>query len=150
VITSLLKQLILWLKEIPSDLMTKYDEVKSGCPRPPRSVFVDLFIKHAKQRSFVVLFDAFDECDQRGIVLTEVIRLLYDSGIRTFITHRPHVLQNPDADFEDIFVKEIRAQSEDIEKYIAQQLEVEENSRRLSETFKASIINEIRDHAKDM
>jgi len=130
--------------------MTKYDEVKCGSPRPLRSIFVDLFIKYASQGSFIVLFDAFDECDQRGIVLSEIIRPIYNAGIHIFITHRPHVLQNPDADFEDIFIKEIRAQSEDIEKYIAQQLEVEENSRRLSETFKASIISEIRDRAKDM
>ena len=149
-ITSLLKQLIRLLKEIPCDLMTKYDEVKSGSPRPLRSVFVDLFIKYASQGSFIVLFDAFDECDQRGIVLSEIIRPMYNAGIRTFITHRHHVLQNPNADFEDICVTEIRAQGEDIEKYIGQQLELEENSRRLSETFKASIISEIRRHAQDM
>src|SRR5208282_3064807 len=108
---------------------TMYDEAKTGSPRPILSAFVDLFIRYAKLASFIVFFDAFDECNQQGIVCSQLVRRIYNSGIKVFITHRPHVLQKPEADFEDFTVMEIRAHSEDIENYIAQQLEVEEKAK---------------------
>jgi DNA repair photolyase len=126
-----------------------YDEFKSGSPRPNLSSFVDLFVTHATPASFIVFFDAFDECNQQGIVRSHLIRRMYNAGIRVFVTHRPHV-QFPDVDFKDLTRIEILARSEDVENYIAQQLEVEGNAKRLNESFKATIIKQITDQANGM
>jgi hypothetical protein len=75
---------------------------------------------------------------------------MYNSGIKVFITHRLNVLQKPEADFKEFTLVKIQTQVEDVEKYITQQLEGDENVKRLSETFKTRIINEVRDQAKDM
>jgi hypothetical protein len=150
VIASLLKQLIFSIKTIPSTLQRMYNEAKSGSPRPILSDFVDIFIAQAKSASFVVLFDAFDECQQQGIVCSQIIQKMYASKIKISITHRPHVLQSPEFDFKEFTKMEIRAQGEDIENYISRQLEIEERAKRLTEIFKTVIIKEIKDQANGM
>jgi hypothetical protein len=127
-----------------------YDKVKTGSPKPTLSTFVDLFITHAKLASFMVLFDAFDECNKQGIVHSQLVQRMYNSGIWIFITHRPHILQTPEVDFKEFTRMEIRAQSEDIENYISQQLGMEERAKSLDGKFKAIIINKIRDEADGM
>jgi hypothetical protein len=150
VIANLLRQLISSIQIIPSDLETEYDRVKNGSPRPVLSAFINLFIKYAKSASFIVLFDAFDECKQQGVILSQLVRQMYNSGIKVFITHRPHVLQNPKADFNECTVMEIRARREDVQNYTAQQLDMEEKTKHLAETFKDTIIKEISAQANDM
>ena len=150
VVVSLLKQLIYSTDTIPSQVITMYNEAKKEYPRPNLSAFVDVLITCAKLAPFVILFDGFDESDQRGIVWSKLIRPMYNSGIKVFITHRPHILQKSEIDFEEFTVMEIRAQDEDIEKYISQQLEVEEKTKRLHQAFKARIIKEIKHQAKEM
>jgi hypothetical protein len=127
-----------------------YDKAKTGSPRPILSVFIDLFIKYTKPASLIVIFDAFDECKQQGIIWSQVVRQMYNSGIKIFITHRPHLLLNPEADFNEFTIMEIRAHREDIENYVAQQVEVEPKTKRLTETFKTTIIKQISDQANGM
>jgi hypothetical protein len=150
VIASLLRQLISSINIIPSDLKTQYDQVKQGQPRPTLSVLIDLLIKYTKLASFIFLFDAFDECKQQGIIWSRLVKEIYNSGIKVFITHRPHVLQRTKAAFEECTVVEIRARPGDIKMYIAQQLEMHENTQFLDETFKNTIIKEISHQANDM
>lgn len=150
VIASLLKQLVASLSTLPSSLVKMYDEMKNGLPPPSLSDFVDLFIRCSTQHSVVVLFDAFDECDQRGTMISRLVRRLYQAEIKVCIMHRPHVLQHLDIDFEKVTKLEIRAQSEDVETYIAQQLQQEEKMRRLDDNYKAGIINEISKRADGM
>jgi hypothetical protein len=127
-----------------------YNEAKKESPRPILSAFVDVFITYAKLASFIILFDAFDECEYQGIMISQLIRRMYNSGIKVFITHRPHVLQNPKNDFEELNILEIQAHDEDIECYTIQRLIMEEKAKRLDDTFKSRIIKEIRDRAKGM
>lgn len=124
-----------------------YDKSKAGSPKPALSELVQLFITCAKLGSFIVLFDAFDECKEQGIVWSQIVRTIYTSGINVFITHRHHVLQKSDAEST---VVEIRAQDEDIEQYIVQKIKIEEKANRLPETFKARIIKDITKQAKGM
>lgn len=127
-----------------------YDKAKTGSPRPILSVFIDLFITYAKLASFIVLFDAFDECRQQGIIWSQLVGQMYSAGIKVFITHRPHVLQNPEADFEECTVTEIQAHREDVEKYIAQQIGMEEKVNHLTDTFKYRIMKNITKQANGM
>jgi hypothetical protein len=150
VIASLFKQLIFLMKAIPSELKIKYDQSKTGTPRPTLADLTDLFIKYAKLVSLIVLFDAFDECKQQGIIFFQLVRQMYNSGIKVFITHRPHILQNPGAEFQECTITEIQAHREDVENYIAQRLEMEEKTQHLSEAFKNLIIKKISDQAKEM
>jgi hypothetical protein len=127
-----------------------YEEDKNQKRRPSLDGFVELFIKHAKQLSCVILFDAFDECDEQGIVLSKLIEQFYNSGIKVFITHRPHILKNPEIDFQEFTRVEIQARDEDVETYIEGQLRMEEKAKRLNNDFKTTIIAEIRHQAKGM
>ena len=83
-------------------------------------------------------------------MISQVIRRMYNSRIKVFITHRPYILQKPEDNFEESTILEIQAHDEDIESYIAQQLEMEEKSQCLDKTFKNTITKEIRDQAKGM
>jgi hypothetical protein len=127
-----------------------YDEDKKEKRRPSLDAFVDLFIKHVKQVSFVVFFDAFDECGEQGIVCSRLIQRFYNSGIKAFITHRPHVLKNPEIDFQEYTSIEIQVQDEDIECYFNTQLRMEEKAKWLDNTLRARIIDEIKHQAKGM
>lgn len=145
VIANLLKQLIFVFRTIPDDLKTMYEKNKTESPKPTLSELVHLFIIHAKLGSFIVLFDAFDECNERPIVWSQIVRTIYSSGIKVFVTHRRHVLQGIEST-----VVEVRAQDEDIEKYIAQQIGMEEKVNHLTDTFKYRIMTDITKQANGM
>jgi hypothetical protein len=149
-ITSLLKQLVCTMQSIPVALEKLYDEDKNEKRRPSLDGLVDLFIKHAKQMSCVILFDAFDECGEQGIVRSRLIQRFYNSGVKVFITHRPHVLTSPKSDFPEHTLLEIQARDEDIEGYIDKQLRMEEKAKRLDDTFRTRIIDDIKQQAKGM
>jgi hypothetical protein len=127
-----------------------YDEDKKEKRRPSLDDLVDLFINHAKQMSCVILFDAFDECGEQGIVRSRLLQRFYSSGINVFITHRPHVLTGSMRDFPQHIVVEIQAHDEDIEGYIDRQLGMEEKAKRLDKTFRTRIVDDIKQQAKGM
>lgn len=127
-----------------------YDEDKNQMRRPSLDGFVELFMKHARQVSSVILFDAFDECHEQGVVFSRLIQRFYNSGIKVFITHRPQILKNPEIDFQGLTRVEIQARDEDVQAYIEEQLKMEEKAKRLDDEFKARIIAEIRHQTKGM
>lgn len=149
-VASLLKQLIYTIQSIPDALEKMYEEDKNEKRKPSLDGFVDLFMNHAKQVPCVILFDAFDECGEQGIVRSRLLQRFYSSGIKVFITHRPHVLTSPKRDFPRHIVVEIQARDEDIEGYIDRQLRMEEKSERLDNTFRTRIIEDIKQQAKGM
>jgi hypothetical protein len=128
---------------LPSSLEKIYDEEKKERQAPTLSTFVDLFIIHAKQASYVVFFDAFDECGEQGLVYSQLIQRFHSEGIKVFITHRPHVLKNPGVDFEDFTQVEIRARDEDVAIHLRGQLALHEKAKRFEDTFRERIINAI-------
>jgi hypothetical protein len=150
VIASLLKQFIYSIGEIPSQIVTMYNEAKKESPRPIVSAFVDVFITYVKSPSYVIFFDALDECNQQGFMISVLVQRMYNSGIKVFITHRPHILRNPENSFEERTRLEIRAHNEDIESHVAQQLRMAEKAQRLEKTFKDTIVKELRDKANGM
>lgn len=147
VIASLLKQLLFPFDTLPSALEAMYDKSKTGSPRPVLSDLVQLFITCSSRLPAVVLFDAFDECGNQRRIISELVVPLHKSGIRVCITTRPHVLQDLKHTFDSATIMEIRAQREDIETYLAHQLE---QSQRLNATFKADIIRKLSNHADGM
>jgi hypothetical protein len=151
VIANLFKQAIVARKKVPSLLIRAYDDVQAGSQKPPISVLVDMFITYAKEGpASIVIFDALDECTQRGDILSRLILPLYKSGIRIIITYRPHVLQDPKMYFESFTMKEVRACEEDVTIYVSDRLEVEEKCKRLPEVFKNRIKKEIVERSKGM
>ena len=145
---SLTKQLVVSLQSVPSSLKTIYDEVEKNSSTPQLSDFVDLFLEYSKQHSIVVLFDAFDECGEQEIVISQLVLRFYKSGIKVFITHRPFVLKNPESHFENVVTQEIRARREDIEAYVDHQLKNKEMAKGcLDSQFKNGIVKQISDLA---
>jgi methionine synthase II (cobalamin-independent) len=114
------------------------------------SSFMDLFISCAKKDFFIILLDAFDECDEHERVYSQLIQPLYNAGIKVFITHRPHVIINPEIDFQDFTRMEIQARDEDIESYIRGQPKMQKKAKHLDDTFTLKIIEAIKHNAKGM
>jgi hypothetical protein len=104
---------------------------------------VDLFVIHAKQGSYIVFFDAFDECGEQGQVYSQLIQRFHSEGIKVFITYRPHVLKNPEIDFKDFTRVEIRARDEDVGIHLRGQLALHEKAKRFEDTFIERIIKAI-------
>jgi hypothetical protein len=138
------------MQSIPDVLENMYDEDRNEKRRPSLDGLVDSFINHAKRMSCVILFDAFDECGEQGIVRSRLLQRFYSSGIKVFITHRPHVLTGPKSDFPLHIVVEIQARDEDIEGYIDRQLRMVEKAKRLDNIFRTRIIDAIKQQAKGM
>jgi hypothetical protein len=143
VAASLLKQLVRSVNRLPSSLEKIYDDEKKERRAPTLSSLVDLFIIHPKQASCVVLFDAFDECGEQGLVYSQLIQRFHSEGIKVFITHRPHVIKSPEIDFGDFTRMEIRARDEDVGIHIRGQLALHEKAKRFENTFRDRIINAI-------
>ena len=150
VIRSLLKQLVLARQSIPSDLEKIYNEDKDEKRSPTLDTFVNLFIKHVNELSFIVLLDAFDECGEQENVLSRLIQHFYNSGIKMFITHRPHALTTPELHFQNFASVEIQARDEDVERFITEELDTKPKGKRLDADFRDRISTEIKNKAKGM
>lgn len=150
VMASLLKQLIYAKQSIPCELEKMYDEDKKEKRRPSLDAFVQLFTKQTKEISFIVLFDAFDECGEQQTVQCQLIRRFYNSGLKIFITHRPHILKTPEADFREWTRVDIQARDEDIERYVKTELDTKAKERQLDSSLRARIMREIKSRANGM
>ena len=127
-----------------------YDEDKKEKRRPSLDAFVELFIKHTKEMSFIVLFDAFDECGEQQTVQCQLIQRFYNSGLKIFITHRPHVFKSPEADFQEWTRVDIQARDDDIERYVKTELDMKAKERQFDSSLRVRIISEIKSQAKGM
>jgi hypothetical protein len=144
----LLKQLVSQLGPLPQDneetkkaneeINKAYEEIKNAyyhwknrSDRPKREDLSDLFIACMKHFSSVfIVLDAFDESlkSERLELIKELARFS-KSGLRQFVTTRPHIrvfdkvkkaLRAANTD-----VLEILATKEDVEKYLARELDQE-------------------------
>jgi hypothetical protein len=131
--------------------MFVYNKLHIPREEPPLSVLIDLFKTCARELSAVaVILDAFDECDvdERGRIVSELLPPLSESGVKVYITTRHHLLDPLKLEFESSTFLEIKANKDDIENYLMQQIKHRWN--RLPPDFKMEITRTISERADGM
>jgi Ankyrin repeats (3 copies)/Ankyrin repeats (many copies) len=120
IVRSLLKQLLVQSKVIPSDLESHYNDCCSLSKSPDGAIFSQsLFSSIANFSSVYILFDALDECSDKTFnEISALIRRLKDTKeLHVFCTSRPHI------DFKDALhthdVHLIQAHDDDVKNYLS-------------------------------
>ena len=148
---SLLKQLASPLDGLHPDLKTMYEKSrKYGDLRPELSTLVKHFETCSKQFSMVVvMLDAFDECDaQQHPDILSLVQQFCDSGIKVYITTRPHLLDHLKEEFQWASILKISARNDDVQKYLTWQLG--RRKKRVSGDLKEKITQTISGGAHGM
>jgi len=96
-LSSLLKQLVFGLEEIPEEVSKAYEERKKaiGGQGPQISNILNMLQTTSSRRRAFICIDALDECaiEHRANILHLLGQLLQQSpGTRIFVTGRPHIL----------------------------------------------------------
>ena len=97
VLGSVLRQVVAGLKEVPEIIVRAFQDRERaiGDQRLPLSEIVEFLQNISSSRCAFICIDALDECPSkhRGDLLDLLNHILWDSsGIRLFITGRPHIL----------------------------------------------------------
>ena len=97
ILSSLLKQLVFGLDEIPEEISKAYEERKNaiGGQGPQISNILKMLQTISSRRRSFICIDALDECatEERAKLLDSLDQLLQQSpGTRIFVTGRPHIL----------------------------------------------------------
>jgi len=124
VVATLLKQLATHLEVIPSKVEKMYNECVRRGTRPEFSELFEAFITCSKLLdSVLVMFDAFDECNntQQHDIL-DFIQGCVKSGVRFCATTRPHIRQGLQDQLQDCVIRPIAAQNADIVRYLTARL----------------------------
>jgi hypothetical protein len=126
VLSSLLKQLVLQIERVPSELRDVWISSLSKHQRPAGSSWLlELFTAVSKQfTATYVLVDAFDEChpSQQENILAAVEKLCQENKIRVMLTSR-HYLQSLNS--LPAITLTISANNTDVKKYLSSKLEKE-------------------------
>jgi NACHT domain len=140
----LLKQLVYQLESVPPELERAYDLWDGQDMRPS---FVSLFITLSQKFSKVfIILDGFDEVleDQRRLLVGDLKALLRGApNVYAYVTTRPHLLQEFTRELPTKML-EIKADDDDVVKYLKQQLEHED----LDDDLKRNITESISCQAK--
>ena len=141
VLRNLLKQLLSALPKIPSTIQDAYRKSECGDGQPDCDGWMQ-FIK-AVSTSFscvAVLLDAFDECTKgEKLNIVEIVRDLQKSGMKVFITTRPHDQSRLETKLVNAISMEIKAREPDIKIF----LEANLRSEGVTEKVKDQIMGEI-------
>lgn len=119
-LASLLKQLCQKIPTLPECVKEFYNRHKSSSIRPRPDQFSQALCSVASMYSRVfIVIDALDECDSkddcRARLLEEMLKLRITARVNLFATSRPTEI--PEC-FEDGLLLEIRANEEDVRKYL--------------------------------
>ena len=148
VIASLLKQLLSALPEIPSAIQDAFSKFESGESGSDSIDFIGFIKTVSTNLSCVaILLDAFDECqphEQPKIV--DLVSELRKSGIRVYITTRPHCRAYLKDKLPDTVFTEIAANEEDIKMFLDEKMA----SMDVGDELKDQITSTICPQAKGM
>ena len=148
-LSSLLKQMAHPLEGLHPCLKSIYDQVSPGSAKPVLSDLVNLFITCAQHlKTVFVILDAFDECGQQSRIIEHIIKRFSLSGIKVFITARPHLHETFKSEFDRATFFTITAEDDDVKNYITSELQTKK--KRLNDNFRKEIIYEISSRAQGM
>lgn len=148
IIASLLKQLLSALPQVPSAIQDAFSKFECGEAGSDSAAFIG-FIKTVSTNfsCVAILLDAFDECqpnEQSHII--DVVSEFRKSGIRIYITTRPHRQCYLKERLNDAVSMEIAANEEDIKMFLKREM----REKNIADELKDQITRTICSQAKGM
>lgn len=145
VVSSLLKQIGWPPDEDRPGLKVIYEKIKNVNDRPRLDSIVSLIIQCAHSLRVKVLFDALDECkDEELGKIYRLVERLREANVGVYITTKSHVEGHLIQRFgNDVFLKDIRADEEDIRNFL--QRRIQSNREYVALEFMNEIIHRIGD-----
>ena len=145
-VRTLLKQILVSLDWIPSNLERVYDDCCSRLKSPDKEFLLRQLLSTAANFSSVyILLDALDECSPGTLEETiTLIRLFKESGFKVFCTFRPNLIDLGDR-LDVPTIHSIGAHDEDIRNYLSIRLT---NEWRHAKSFREQIIDRLAKNAE--
>lgn len=150
VVACLLKQLIYQSASLPENLESAYDRwVSSGTLKPNLDTLVELLADCGESFDRVfILCDALDEClEAERLKLISRFQRFTECGFKLFVTTRPHLVDIDEGLLRELEITPsemlaISADKGDVEKYLNEELEKEDELRE-DPDLKTDIIKKI-------
>lgn len=125
---NLLKQLVSQSADITTDLQSLFDKYIKYNTKPDTTTLVELLTSFAKTFHIYAVFDAMDECsDDHKETILSFFADLEKSGIRLFISTRPHLVENVQDRLKSIQMLIVSAHESDVQNYVKVKLKKERN-----------------------
>ena len=155
-LSSLLKQLVFGLDEIPEEISKAYEERKNaiGGQGPQISNILNMLQTTSSRRRAFICIDALDECatEDRAKLLDSLGQLLLQSpGTRIFVTGRPHILPEIRRHLiGGVTSLSISPKRDDIVTYINSRLAADTTPDAMDSTLEADIVKKIPSDISEM
>ena len=155
-LSSLLKQLVFGLDEIPEEISKAYEERKNaiGGQGPQISNILNMLQTTSSRRRAFICIDALDECatEDRAKLLDSLGQLLLQSpGTRIFVTGRPHILPEIRRHLiGGVTSLSISPKRDDIVTYINSRLAADTTPDAMDGTLEADIVKKISSDMSEM
>ena len=153
---TLLKQLVVGLREIPGEMVEAYEEQKNfiGGRRPQHTDIVKMLqTASSKKRTFICI-DALDECvpEHRVKLLHALYKILQESpGTRIFLTGRPHIRPEVARCFSGRATSlSISTKRSDIIRYLHARLQDDTAPDAMNSSLAAEILEKIPEDVSEM
>ena len=156
ILSSLLKQLVFGLDEIPEEISKAYEERKNaiGGQGPQISNILNMLQTTSSRRRAFICIDALDECatEDRAKLLDSLGQLLLQSpGTRIFVTGRPHILPEIRRHLiGGVTSLSISPKRDDIVTYINSRLAADTTPDAMDGTLEADIVKKIPSDMSEM
>ena len=153
---TLLKQLVVGLREVPEEMVEAYEEQKNfiGGRRPQHTDIVKMLqTASSKKRTFICI-DALDECvpEHQVKLLDALNKILQESpGTRIFLTGRPHIRPEVARRFSGRATSlSISTKRSDIIRYLHVRLQDDTAPDAMNSSLAAEILEKIPEDVSEM
>ena len=155
-LATLLKQLLVGMREVPGEIVQAYEDQKSsiGGRRPPLPDIVKMLQTTSSTKRTFICIDALDECvpEHRTKLLDSLNKILQQSPTtRIFVTGRPHIR----ADITRRLARRVTSlpistKRDDIIRYLHSKLEEDTTPDAMDSSLEAEILNKIPEDVSEM
>ena len=156
ILSSLVKQIVSGMEEIPEEISRAFQEQKRtvGGRKPQLADLVGMLQVIASSRPTFMCIDALDECAgvERLKLLDSLKEVLEQSpGIRIFVTGRPHIRAEIENRLAGKVVSvSVNSTRGDIKRYLHVKLGLDETPDAMDESLKVDILEEIPANMSEM
>ena len=153
---TLLKQLVVGLKEVPGEMMQAYENQKNsiGGRKPRHTEIVKMLQTTSSTKPTFICIDALDECvlEHRTKLLDSLNKILQESpGTRIFLTGRPHIRPEIARRLSGrVTSLHISTKRDDIIRYVHSRLEDDPTPDAMNSSLEAEILKKIPEDVSEM
>ena len=156
VLSSLLRQVVGGLEQIPEEILDMFQKQKKiiGGRRPQLPEIVRMLGSLSSSRRTFFCLDAMDECvetDRATILISLRDAIKMSPTIRVFMTGRPHISGEVEKHLPgEVVVESISPRKDDIIRFIRRKLAEDSISDEMDESLEAEIIKKIPETVSEM